>query len=653
MRVAREPPAFVVLLQALVAGVRDGVRGLRRDPDRRRAALLSVTAHALLVWLIVWWLRLPTPEPTPTYLVIDIGVPALAEETVQAPTVDAPAATTPRPQVEDVEIGVPQAATTPLPQATAPDPTPQTAQPPAPDPTPAAPEPVVEAAPSPPVPTPALPVTAPEIPIQPVATTPLPAIVTPDLTPSPLAQRVEVPLPSIAAVVPEARAIAPTPSVTVAAPIEVPVPALRTDIAEPTSVPMPTVATEVAAARPVTVPTVRTDVAPSRAVGVTPQVSVRAPVSVPRPQLRADVLAPEAVPDAATVADDEAVAAAASAGSRSVDAPAGGDAARAGQAGPPSDPIETAGLGRAAGPDGSDTPTGSPAPPSVPFRQTLARPMAVVVDNDLSARAYPQSGFVAASQVHEMPVEGGLSRLVMVFDRDDPARVGPVRSARDYMVDLSRSMDAVMVHVGGSPNALNLIASTNTPTLDAFTSGHLFAGSAPGVGPFFSDGDALRAAVNRLDIGRGRVVSGVVYRPEPERDEADRVSVRFGGTYQTGFRYEEGLNAYRWLRNDTPAVDTDGESVLVDAVLIARVEARAIPGDAAGRLYVSMAGGDATLFVRGRVVEGRWSLAAGRGVAFTTSEGAVDLEPFKVWVVYAPSYAVVSVEGRASGVDVD
>lgn len=630
----------------MLRGARDGVRVLARDPDRRRAALASLAAHGLLALLLVWWLRLPTPEPTPTFLVIDIGVPALAEEVVQAPTVDAPAPTTARPQVEDVEVGVPQAATAPQPQATSPEPTPQTAQPPAPDPTPAAPEPVVEAAPSPPVPTPAVPVAAPEVPVQPLATTPLPEILTPELTPTPLAQRVQVPVPAVAAVVPEARSIAPTPAVTVAAPVPVPTPALRTEVTEPTTVPVPAVATTVTAARTVSVPEVRAEVTPAREVGVTPQVSVRAPVSVPRPQLRAEVLAPEAVPDAAQVGL-EAVAAAASRGSREVDAPAGGDAARAGQAGPPSELPDVTGLGRAAGPDGSETPTGSPAPPSVPFRQTLDRPMTVVVDNDLTARAYPQHGFQAASQIHEMPVEGGLSRLVMVFDRTDPQRVGPVRSARDYMVDLSRSMDAVMVHVGGSPNALNLIASTNTPTLDAFTSGHLFAGSAPGVGPFFGDGDALRAAVNRLAIGRGRVISGVIFRPEPDRDEVTALSVRYGGTYQTGFRYESSLNAYRWLRNGAPASDADGEAVLVDAVLVARVEARAIPGDAAGRLYVAMQGGEGTLFVRGKAVDGTWSLSPGRGVTFATSEGAVDLAPFKLWVVYAPNYATVTLEAAA------
>ncbi len=638
----REPPALQVLLVAMLHGARDGGRLLLRDRDRRRAALLSVALHALVALLVLWWLQLPEPQPTPTYLVIDIGTPALAEDVVQAPTAERPAPPAERPQVEDVEVGVPQAATVPRPQPTTPAPTPQTEQPPAPDPAPAAPDPVVEAAPSPPVPTPTVPASAPDVPVQPLAATPLPEIVTPELAPSPLTQRVEVPMPTVAMVVPEARAIAPTPTVSIAAPVPVPTPTLRTEVPQPASVPVPAIATEVVAARPVAVPEVRSDISPARDVGVVPQVAVTAPVPVPTPLLRAEVLAPEPVPEAPQVDVSEASAAATSSGSREVTAPAGGDAARAGQTGPPGDIPDELGLGAAAGPDGSDRPTGSPAPPSTPFRQALERPMAVVVDN---LRGYPQHGLAPASQVHELPVEGGLSRLLLVFDRTDPEQVGPVRSARDYMVELSRSMDAVMVHDGGSPGALAAITATNAATLNSFSRGELFSrgdGSAPY--NLFAGGNALRAAVNRLDIARGRTVAGVIYRPDAVSDDVSEVRVRFGGTYETAFRYEPGVNAYRWVRNGAAASDASGQAVLLDAVLVASIEARPIPNDAEGRLYIPLREGPATLFLRGKAVTGVWSLRSGQGVQFATAEGGVDLTPFKLWVVYTTDYDAIVVE---------
>jgi hypothetical protein len=399
-------------------------------------------------------------------------------------------------------------------------------------------------------------------------------------------------------------------------------------------VPTPQVATQVAAARPLTTPDVRTETTPGREVGVVPQLAVAAPRTVPVPQMRAEVVRPAPALEAPAVDVAAAAAATTTAAAREVDAPAGGDAPRPGQTGPT---VEAAvGRGAAAGPDGSPEPTGSPAPPRQPFRFDLDRPVAVVVDN---LRGYPQHGLRSASQIHEMPVEGGITRLMLVFDRSDPDRVGPVRSARDYFVQLSRSMDAVLVHDGGSPGALAAIGALQAPSINSFTRGELFS-RGDGVAPYnlFSGGDALRRAVNVIAAGRGRAVSGTIYRPPAELLDAGEVRVRFGGDYETGFRYEPGVNAYRWVRNGQPASDGSGEAVLVDAVLVAAIDARAIPGDTEGRLYIALNGGEATLFVRGKAIRGRWETRPSIGVQFVTNEGPIDLAPFKTWVVYTPSY---------------
>jgi hypothetical protein len=617
-----------------------------RDRDRRRAALLSSVLHLMVLLLAIWVLRPAPQEVRPTYLVIDIGTPALAEETVEAPTAEEAAPHADRPQVEDIEVGEPQAAAAPEPEPATPDPTPQTAQPPIPAPAPVAPE-QAETAPAPPRPEPTLPAPAPDVPAATVPTTPLPEIDIPEIEPAPLAQRVPVPAPAVTAVIPEARAIAPVPQATVAAAEAVPLPSVRASVAEAAPVPTPRVASQVAAARPVAVPDVQSQTTAGRDVGVVPQISVAAPRVVPTPQLRADVVAALAATEAPLVASDAAAAAAATRAVRELESTPGGDAPRAGQTGPAVD--GAVGRGAAASPDGSASPTGSPAPPRAPFRQELERPFAVLVDNVVG---YPQFGLRAASQVHELPVEGGLTRLMLVFDRTDPDRVGPVRSARDYFVELARSMDAVLVHDGGSPGALATISAINVPTLNSFTSGDLFS-RGDGRAPYnlFAGGDALRAAVNRIDVGRGRTVTGTIYRPAEGLLDAVEVRVRFGGSYETGFRYEGGVNAYRWIRNDVGASDALGEAVLVDAVLVAAIEARAIPGDAEGRLYIPLRGGDATLFVRGKAVRGRWELPAGQGVRFVTSDGAVDLSPFKTWVVFTPSFERTEIRGPVANGD--
>lgn len=69
--------------------------------------------------------------------------------------------------------------------------------------------------------------------------------------------------------------------------------------------------------------------------------------------------------------------------------------------------------------------TGRPAPSAgVPARPALA----VKVDNSPQAR--PQYGLRSADVVYEQPVEGGLTRLIAIYQCEDASRVQPIRSGR-------------------------------------------------------------------------------------------------------------------------------------------------------------------------------------------------------------------------------
>jgi hypothetical protein len=614
-----------------------GWGALVRDPDRRRAALLSAVLHVLILLLVILAVRLPEPEPEPTYLVIDLGTPALAEEVVAAAAADAPAPATDAPQVADEQVGEPQAATSPAPVAATEDPEPQVAQDELPA---AAPDAAVAQTPDVPVPpvprAVAPPAATPEVALAAVPATPLPPIETPELEPVPLADRVPVPLPEVATLVPEPRAVAPVPQVSVAASTPVPLPAVGASVEAAAPVPVPAAVAAVAPARPVATPDVRASVGAARDVRVAPQIEVAAPVPTPVPQVRAEVLAPPA--PSAPALDPTAAAADTTIASERDDArPVGGDAATPGQSGPLDPDASVAAVGAAAGPDGDLEPTGSPAVPRPPFAQQLERPLAVLVDN---VGGYPQSGLRPASTILELPVEGGLTRLMLVFDRTDPERVGPVRSAREYFVELAQRLDAVLVHDGGSPGALAAIAASPAPTLNAFERGDLFS-RGDGQAPYnlFSLGDALRLAINRLDLARGRTVATTIYRPPDDAPTATSVAVRYGATYSSAFAFDTTLGGYRWVRNGVPAVDAAGEAVLVDAVLVGAIEARPFPNDPAGRLSIPLRGGPATLYVAGRAIEGRWELRDAIGVRFVSDAEEVDLAPFKTWVVLTPTYA--------------
>ncbi len=665
---------------------------LWNDPDKRRAMALSVVLH-LLVFLVLMIVGLiPRPEPLPPYIVIDVGTPAFSEESVQAPTAEDPALPAPEPQVASDEIGDPRELAAPQQATTAPEPEPMTAQPPAPAAPPAqaaeAPAEPAEAAevPAPPLPQPqvaeAAPLDAP-LPLAEVPATTLPEIDPVTLTPRPLANPISLPQPQARAEVSEARAVAMQPTANVSEareltspqasaavaesrPLEVPQPSAA--VSQATGLAAPNVSASVAEARQLETPGVEAQVAGAvdlsttgveaavsgqtalappavsaqvgsrRDVAVTPQAQVAQVRDVPIPTLRAEVLAPEIQSGAP---GDDGRAAGATDVEATVTSPRqpGGNAATAGQTGP-LDPLATAeGRGRAAGPDGVGEGTGAPPPPSrPPFSTRRDQPLAVLLDN---VGGYPQHGLREASMIVEMPVEGGLTRLMTIYDRNDPARVGPVRSARDYFVQLAERSAAVLVHDGGSPGAMIAISGSGVPTLNAYTSGELFARAGERSAPYnlYTVGTDLRSAVTRMLPGADRIVGGTVFSPNEGARRVNEVQVRYSGAYGSGFRYDATLGAYRWVRDGEPANHPDGQIVLMDAVLVGEITARLQPGDTAGRLYIPLEGGDATLYLRGRAERGTWLISEGNGIRFRTAAGElVDLAPFRTWVMLTPTY---------------
>jgi len=98
----------------------------------------------------------------------------------------------------------------------------------------------------------------------------------------------------------------------------------------------------------------------------------------------------------------------------------------------------------------------------------LPQVFGVMVEN--SADAWPLSGLDQAFLVIEAPVEGSIPRFIAFFSDDQEVeKIGPVRSARPYYIDWNDGLQAMYTHVGGSPEALELIKNTYDTLLISFT----------------------------------------------------------------------------------------------------------------------------------------------------------------------------------------
>lgn len=129
--------------------------------------------------------------------------------------------------------------------------------------------------------------------------------------------------------------------------------------------------------------------------------------------------------------------------------------------------------------EASDEPTEPPATePNIFARNPLSglpletpnenRTIAVVINN--IRQALPHHGVSQADIIYEILAEGGVTRCLALYnDVSDVEKIGSVRSARTYFIDLAEAYDAILVHAGGSEYAYAELRASGWDHLDGIT----------------------------------------------------------------------------------------------------------------------------------------------------------------------------------------
>ena len=89
------------------------------------------------------------------------------------------------------------------------------------------------------------------------------------------------------------------------------------------------------------------------------------------------------------------------------------------------------------------------------------RPVAVMIEN--TKVCLPQYGIGNAGVIYECVVEGGITRMMALFDDYSGLdQIGNIRSSRPYFVYFASEYDAIYMHAGGNPAAFELIDSKSS-----------------------------------------------------------------------------------------------------------------------------------------------------------------------------------------------
>lgn len=289
--------------------------------------------------------------------------------------------------------------------------------------------------------------------------------------------------------------------------------------------------------------------------------------------------------------------------------------------------------------------TASAAPVVWPLRGTPApnadavrvRPIVVKVANDPPAR--PQSGLADADLILEIPVEGGLTRLSLVFQSRDPSKVGPVRSARQSDIAYLGTLHAILVHVGASEQVAKLVRDAAKSgafvDVDEFEHADTFERTTDRPAPYnaYVRGSRVRSAAGS---GGGTVdVPALAFGPLPGGGTGGS-SLTIG--YGEPVRYSYDAGAYHSDAAGIRTRDAATGDVGVDNVVVIRTDVTEIPGtaDAAGSPsfdYRSTGSGPVIVLRDGQRFDGTWSRTDGGQYAFKDAAGGVImLKPGLTWL---------------------
>ncbi len=211
----------------------------------------------------------------------------------------------------------------------------------------------------------------------------------------------------------------------------------------------------------------------------------------------------------------------------------------------------------------------------LPEGTTDLRPVAVMLDN--SNAALPHSGVAAASVVYEMVTEGGIPRLMAVYPSAQamPEKVGPVRSTRDQFLQLLIPENMILIHIGSSIYAANMLNIAGYPTVDGMYLGPIVCafdearGAVRDNSHCFYTGSGLAAAgIAHKEIPTSgtvnRLFSFLSYEKEPLTPDKQAINVEFSFSQIASVRFAYNAEAARYYKTEygNPQMDElTGEQV--------------------------------------------------------------------------------------------
>jgi len=242
----------------------------------------------------------------------------------------------------------------------------------------------------------------------------------------------------------------------------------------------------------------------------------------------------------------------------------------------------------------------------------IKTPIAIAMDNHWDAR--PQAGLDKAHLVYEVIAEFPVTRYLAIYSSPDylPQKIGPVRSARPFLLSWADELDAIFVHSGGSPEALDIIQNGRYKDLNEFANYAKFYRSSSKFAPhnLYTSGELLSKAIEEKSWEE-EAFSFESWKFKDDLDEEVRGDVKKiridfkNEAFVVKWEFQKEANVYqRYLAGAVH--ETDAGVPIVAKNIIAMYVSSEITDNEGRRDTQTIGAGSMQAFIDGYVLEGTW-----------------------------------------------
>ncbi len=230
--------------------------------------------------------------------------------------------------------------------------------------------------------------------------------------------------------------------------------------------------------------------------------------------------------------------------------------------------------------------------------------LAVIVENYTPIRS-TQEGIEEAAIVYEVPAEGGITRFLALYDGRPVEVIGPVRSARPYLISWASEVRAALAHVGGSPAALaNLQGNFRLFNIDEFADYVTIWRNNEYLAPHnaFTSTANIYKRLNKKNYYKPVKTPRFSFKdPDETSGDIQTITIDFSiAPYAVKYTYDDATHTYVRYNGGRRHHNLAPTNVVVQFV-----DTQVL--DDIGRLRIQTHGtGNALVFRDGKVIEGTW-----------------------------------------------